>query len=187
MSKNGQLSRKASVYDRNSEIHGVVKGVYLCNNYRTEDLNERISRRNIPSAQLQSQFDMRPVSSKYALMPIYDRRPVAKVPVIRRPSYNIAKTFNPGNAMAPWTGFAEHVNDESRLRRQFFATQVCEQPNYVPSSASDMYVPRVDATDVQQPFPDLFAEQEFAPFNPNGCGVGQNLFDNCTRVQIKNL
>ena len=40
---------------------------------RTEELNQRISSRNIPSNQLQAQFDIRPVSSKYAKMPIVDR------------------------------------------------------------------------------------------------------------------
>ena len=39
----------------------------------------------------------------------------------------------------------------------------------------------------EQPFPDLFATQQFEPFNPNPLGLGKNLFDNCTRQQIKNF
>ena len=169
------------------KMYGVVDGVYYCNQNRTELLNQRIYSRNVPSTELQAQFGMRPVSSKYAMMPIYDRRPTPKEPIIRQPNFNIEQTFNPGNAMAPWSGFAEHVNDESRLRRQFFALQNCDQPGYVPSSQSDMYVCQVKEKNEPQPFPDLFTEQRFEAFNPNECNLGRKFFDNNTRVQLKNL
>jgi hypothetical protein len=169
------------------KMYGVVNGVYYCNNNRVEDLNNRLFQRNLPSTTLQPQFDLRPVSSKYALMPIYDRRPVAKEQIIKQPNYNIESTFNPGNAMAPWSGFAQQVNDESRLRRQFFALQNCEQPDYVPSTTSDMYVNHVVGDSVTQPFPSLFSNPSFDKFDPNICNIGNKLFDNCTRVQIKNL
>lgn len=170
-----------------NKMYGVVNGVYFCNTNRVEALNNRIFERNIPSSQLQAQFGMRPVSSKYAIMPIYDRRPVPQEKIIKQPSYNINKTFNPGNATAPWSGFAGHINDESRLRRQFFALQNCDQPDYVPSTNSDMYVNEVQGTNEVQPFPDLFTQQQFQDFDPNVCNLGNNMFDNCTRVQIKNL
>jgi hypothetical protein len=168
-------------------MHGVINGVYYCNNNRVDALNTRIFERNIPSSQLQAQFGMRPVSSKYAIMPIYDRRPVPQEKIIKQPSYNINKTFNPGTGTAPWSGFAGHINDESRLRRQFFALQNCDQPDFVPSTNSDMYVNEVKGTKEVQPFPDLFKQQQFQEFNPNICNLGNNMFDNCTRVQIKNL
>ncbi len=169
------------------KMYGVVDGVYYCNQQRTELLNKRIYSRNIPSSSLQAQFGMRPVSSKYSIMPIYDRQPMSKEPIIRQPNYNIHETFNPGNAMAPWEGFAEHVNDESRLRRQFFALQKCDQPGYVPSTHSDMYVSQVKERVETQPYPGLFTEQKFDTFNPNECNLGRKFFDNNTRVQLKNL
>lgn len=171
----------------NNNMYGVVDGLYECNLARTEELNDRIAGRNVPSSILQPQFSMRPVSTKYALMPILDRRPVAKEPIMRVPNYSIATTFNPGNATAPWAGFATTVNDESRLRNQFFALQSCEQPNYVPSSNSELYNSIVVGREERQPFPKLFEQQTFADFNPNVCNLGKNLFDNCTRVQLKNL
>jgi hypothetical protein len=168
------------------EMQGVVNGVYFCNSERVEELNNRIAERNIPSQKLQSQFDIRPVSSKYALMPIFDRRAIPTVAIERQPTYNLANTFNPGNAQAPWSGFATNIDDDSRLRNQFFALQKCGQAYYIPPTTSDMYKVNVTGQAMHQPFPDLFATPTFQPFNPNTCGVGGNVFDNCIRQQIKN-
>jgi hypothetical protein len=168
-----------------SGMFGVVNGAYYtCNEGRVEELSRRIAARNIPSSSLQPAFSMRPVSTKYAIMPILDQRAKATVPIIERPPYDIQKTFNPGTAQAPWSGFASHINDESRLRNQFFALQKCQQPVYIPSSDSDLYKVTVDNTAEQQPFPGLFEDQKFDKFDPNTVGVGQNLFNNCTRLQL---
>ena len=159
--------------------------------YRTEELNERISTRNIPSNPLQPQFDIRPLSTKYSMMPIFDRRPIPTVSIQVLPTYDIRTTFNPGNAQAaaPWAGFATNVNDESRLRNQFFATQRgAGQSCYIPSRMSDMYEVNVPENDqILQPFPGLFEKSNFENFNPCPKDNGINLFDNCTRHQIKEL
>lgn len=167
-----------------NQMYGVVNGVYYCNMARTEELNTRIASRNIPSGTLQPQFSVRSVSTKYAHLPIMDRRTKPTVDIEQLPSYNITKTFNPGNAQAPWSGFAANVNVESTLRNQFFALQKCEQPNFVPSSTSELYNVKIDSgMPIQQPFPQLFQEPKFEPFNPNDCGVGNNLWENSTRQQ----
>lgn len=156
---------------------------------RTEELNQRISSRNIPSNQLQAQFDIRPVSSKYAKMPIVDRHEnhIEKIQVV--PTYDIAETFNPGNAQGPWSGFATNINNESRLRNQFFALQKgAGQSCYIPSKDSDLYVQRIIPTTAsQQQFPDLFTKPNFEVFNPCPTGLGVKFFENCTRQQIKEL
>ena len=168
-------------------MFGVTDGVYYCDMERTQELSDRMAARNVPSTPLQPNFSIRPVSTKYALMPIFDRRPKATVPIIQQPTYGVDKTFNPGSAQAPWSGFASNVNQESRLRNQFFALQKCEQADYVPSTTSDMYQVTVGGRQEQQPFPDLFVEPDLAPFNPNTCNIGQQLFDNSTRVQLKQV
>jgi hypothetical protein len=159
--------------------------------YRTEELNDRISTRNIPSNPLQPQFDIRPLSTKYAMMPIFDRRPIPTVSIEVLPTYDIRTTFNPGNAQAaaPWAGFANNVNDESRLRNQFFALQRgAGQSSYIPSRGSDMYEVNVPTNDqILQPFPGLFEPPRFDNFNPCPKDNGINFFDNCTRHQIKEL
>ena len=168
------------------KFYGVVNGVYYCGNDRVDELNDRISERNIPSEPLQAQFGLRPVSTKYAVMPILDQRAKSNVPIKQYTTYNNANTFNPGTR-APWSGFATNVNTESTLRNQFFALQKCEQSNYIPGSNSDMYNVLVTGRNVEQPFPDLFSTPEFETFNPNVCNTGNNFFDNFTRQQIKNI
>ena len=158
----------------------------FCKTDRVEELNNRIYTRNVPSQQLQAQYDIRPVSTKYAIMPIYDRRAIPTVPIVRMPTYNIKTTFNPGNDEGPWSGYASKIDDDSRLRNQFFALQRADQADYIPPTTSDMYKVNVDGQPLQQPFPDLFASQTFMPFNPNTCGIGGNFFNNCIRQQVKN-
>ena len=52
---------------------GLPHDLYICNIKRDEELSNRIAERNIPSAYLEPQFSQRPVSTKYALLPIVDR------------------------------------------------------------------------------------------------------------------
>lgn len=164
------------------------------NEDRLEDINERMFHRNLPSAPLQAQFDARPVATKYALMPIVDRRPIPTVPVVQRPTYNQTQVFNPGTSHGPWSGFATNVNDESKLRNQFFALQRNnDQAVYVPPFNSDLYVNQVVTStnsphfSAVQPFPELFAKPHLAAFDPNPASdrIGINMFDNCTRQQLK--
>ena len=173
-----------------SEIKGVVDGVYYCQQSRTEALNERLYMRNVPSRQLQPNFSMRPVSTKYDCMSIMDRRASSKIPIIEEPTYDIKTTFNPGNAVAPWSGFATNINEESKLRNQFFALQNCEQSNYVPSTTSDMYKVKVPYIPSEQPHPKLFAKEPFSKElheNLHNNKIGVNTFYNHTRNQLRDM
>ena len=167
-------------------MFGVVKGVYYCNIGSNEELNNRLSERNVPSAPLQPQFSIRPVSTKYSMLPIFDRRADTTVPIENQPIYSVNTVFNPGNAGAPWSGFASNINKESILRNQFFALQKCGQSSYMPSSSSDLYNVVVGGRNEEQPFPNLFKEQKFNNFNPNTCDLGGDVFNNFTREQLLN-
>lgn len=168
-------------------MYGVVNGFYECNMERTEELNKRLNSRNVPSSNLQPQYSLRPVSTKYAIMPILDRRAPTTVPLNKYPTYSVPKTFNPGNTVSHWSGFASCVNDESKLRNQFFALQKSDKGEYIPSTRSDLYNSVIESRPVNQPFPGLFREEKFQNFDPNVCNLGNNLFDNCTRVQLRQL
>ena len=52
------------------KMYGVTDGVYICNQERADELNNRISSRNIPSNGLQPQYSIRPTCTKYGYMPI---------------------------------------------------------------------------------------------------------------------
>ena len=171
----------------NNKMYGVVNGVMICQEERTEELNNRLYNRNIPSQALQPEYSLRPVSTKYALLPIVDQRVKPTVPLKSYPVYNTKQVFNPGTAEAPWSGFAVNVNTESKLRNQFFALQKCEQSEYIPSSDSSLFVPyKPMSTNEKQLYPDLFDKPDFEPFNPNTLNIGGKILNNNTRVQMLN-
>jgi|LauGreSBDMM110SN_4_FD.fasta_scaffold16238_1 hypothetical protein len=137
-----------------------------CNNFPTSkqrfEINTRTFDRNIPSSALQPYINARPVSTKYSIMPIVDPRRPLNVPLQVMPTYNPEKTFNPGNDMGPWSGYATSVNVESDLRNQIFALQKCPQSYFVPDSTSDLYQYSFkNSTNAGQPFPDLFTDPVF--------------------------
>ena len=174
----------SSVY---TKMEGVVDGVYYCNMNRTLELSNRMAARNVPSAPLQPQYSIRPVSTKYALMPILDRRAPTYVPIKQEPTYEVNQGFNPGTAQAPWSGFASNINTESVLRSQFFGLQRCEQGEYIPDSKGDLYSVKAVGRPARQPFPGLFKKEVLAAANMNPCGLGTHLFNNHTRVQVMDL
>ena len=124
-------------------------------------------------------------NKKYGYMQILDQRRSSVTPLQSYGTYSTSSVFNPGNAQAPWSGFSNNINTESILRNQFFALQNCEQSEYVPSSTSDLYQTKIDYKPVQQNHPLLFEKSDLAPFNPNTSNVGNNLFNNHTRNQLK--
>jgi len=182
MAQENRLDVNMPNFNRN----GVVEGVFYGQQERTKQLSDRMYTRNLPSSTLQAQYNPRPVSTKYATLPVVNPRKQAKVPIEVQPTYQTTQTFNPGN-YAPWSGFASKIDDESKLRSQFFALQKCEQSEYVPSSTSDLYEVAVTSAPVHQPHPDLFAAPALAPFNPNPCGMGNKLMYNHTRQQVKDI
>ena len=166
-------------------MFGVTQGMYTCNHGRVDEINNRISERNLPSASLQPQYSIRPVATKYGYMEVLDQYKKTTVPLNQYKSYNTKTVFNPGNATAPWNGFSNNINTESSLRNQFFALQKCEQSEFVPKSTSDLFQTRVDYKPQKQTHPLLFDKPDLAPFNPNVQNLGYNLFNNHTRYQLK--
>jgi len=166
-------------------MFGVIQGMYTCNHGRVDEINNRMSERNLPSASLQPQYSIRPVATKYGYMQVLDQYKKTTVPLNQYKSYNTKTVFNPGNATAPWNGFSNNINTESSLRNQFFALQKCEQSEFVPKSTSDLFQTRVDYKPQKQTHPLLFDKPDLAPFNPNVQNLGYNLFNNHTRVQLK--
>jgi len=166
-------------------MYGVVDGVYFCNHERLDEINSRISDRNIPSQELRPDLSFRPVSTKYAILPIVDRVPMSNVPLKEYLPFSVETVFNPGTAQAPWRGFAENINVDSSLRNQFFALQKAGQAKYVPSSNSSLYKAPLAV--------DGFPTNEFVDTNFKTQGqdivtnMGNELFNNCTRCQRMNI
>ena len=155
-----------------------------------KETNERMYRRNVPSQNLQSYLDARPVMTKYSIMPIVDPRPKPSmsVPLHQEAVYSPETVFNPGNARAPWSGYASAINAESELRNQLYALQSCSQAVYVPNSTSDLYTTHINPQNQHlngQQFNGLFKRERFDAFNPNPENIASGVFNNHTRHDIR--
>jgi len=161
-----------------------------CDQYETsrihDQTNARIFNRFVPSQSLQPYLDVRPMNTKYTLLPIVEPRKPISTPLVQYPVYT---ELSPGlQRNAPWSGYSSKVNDESILRNQIFALQKCSQAVYVPTSQSDLYQYHFEPTSQQQVYPGLFKKEQFYPFNPNpNSEVGNALFLNSTRVQLREV
>lgn len=120
-------------------MNGVVNGVLFCNIEEDNELNKRISKRNIPSAELKPNISFRPVPTQRTIMPIVNPQLESNVNLREYQDFSVESIFNPGNAQAPWNGFARNINEESALRNQFFALQKSAKAKYIPSSDSGLY------------------------------------------------
>jgi hypothetical protein len=156
-----------------------------CSSSITDSINDRIFVRNIPSKTLQPYLSSRPAMTKYSILPIVEPYKKPRVNLETFASYNVSHTFNPGNNVAPWSGFAESINTESELRNQIYALQRGSQAVYVPSSSSDLYSyarPISKENQVKQPFPLLFSSEKLsASCHPV---QGNKLFNNSTRQML---
>ena len=168
-------------------MYGVVEGLMRCQEARVEDLNKRISRRNKPSGFLQSTFSPRPVPTRYIKMPAIDCKKKATVFIKNRGTYTPYTTFNPGTAQAPWSGFADAVDQDSRLKNIFFPLQKCPQTQYIPSNESQLYQYKMMTSPVEMSHELLFKSEQFDLKNPNKCNLSNKLFNNYTRHDVKSL
>lgn len=152
--------------------------------------NQRIYSRNISSRPLQPYLDARAVSTKYARLPVVDMRPPVRTELTQQATYDPHQVFNPGNAMAPWSGFAAKIDDESRLKCQNYATHDCPQSEFIPSSTSSLYsVKWSNSVQTPQPFQELFdaptSQLKSSTTTFDTKNVGYAVFNNATRQQLK--
>jgi len=73
------------------------------------------------------------------------------------------------------------------LQNRFFPLQKSAQAKFIPSSNSDLYKVKAVGRFVQMTHPLLFKKQKFAPDNVNKCNLGRKIFNNFTRLQVRNL
>ena len=163
------------------KLYGTVDGVIICNQERSNELNNRLNERNKVNHDMQPYFTPRAVNTKFQVFPSVDQYRDDEQLKQYKPYREV--TLNSGSS-APWSGYSYNVNTESSLRNQYFALQKSEQSVYVPSSNSELYKPYIPpAQSTVQPFPHLFSKQTFNKFNPNTLNVGKSVLYNSTRTQ----
>jgi hypothetical protein len=155
---------------------------------RNTEINTRIYDRNLPTQLIQPYISVRPVMTKYSILPIVDPRKPTSVKMEIMPTYNLDTVFNPGNKMSPWSGYASNVNVESDLKGQIFALQKCDQCIYVPKSSSDLYNYSFKQSNISRqynPHGLLFKDEIYNEFNPIPKNTHVSLFNTATRNQIQ--
>jgi hypothetical protein len=153
-------------------------------------INNRINSRNYPSQKLEPAISNIPLQTKYNKLPILDNYKESTVKHELHPTYNSEKVFFPGNRKPHYSGFATNIDEESLLRNQYFALQKCDRSQYIPATSSDMYVnnPSYVNTNININNYTVFQEPHFDNFNPNiSYKIGSEIFNNSTRVQLKDL
>jgi hypothetical protein len=165
---------------------GILYGQYD----RTEDLNKRISERNIPNTPIQPHISFRSMETKHTKFPLMNDIKPRNEPLLEYPTFNSSQHFLPGTSRAPASGYISNVNVETILRNQTFGLQHgASQSVYVPSSNSELYNVRVPSKPSVQPHPNLFRQFSFdnkSHDNLVGGDIGIDRFHNHTRTQLRN-
>ncbi len=174
----------------NNQLYGVHQGVQYGQNERVDELNNRISSRFVSDSPLEPNFDPRPVSTKYAVFPVINRRKMVDEPSIPYPAYHQHINFTPASSRGPSAGYRSNVDVENSLRNQEYALQHgAEQNVYVPASTSDLYRTTVVSSPSVQPYPRLFEQHQFSAMphpNVENSIIGREQFYNHTRTQLRN-
>ena len=179
----------ASTQEAYQNISSIPKGVYIGQFERTTELDNRILERNFPSQPLEPNYDPRPISTKYSIMPgLSGRKPNAEEKKEYK-DYNIHNTFNPGNDGAPVSGFLNNIDHETYLRNQFFSLQKGDKQHYVPKSKSELFNDyKFDTKGEEQPHPGLFKKTNYLNNRVEHSGlsgIGRDIFHNNTRTQLR--
>lgn len=174
----------------NSNVYGSVHGLWSGQHDRVDELNERISNRQLADHPLQPNFSPRSVSTKYSHFPIIERRASPTVPIQRGIFYDTQKSFCPATTNGPTATYLANVDTETILQnRHIMKQRGAEQSVYVPSSRSDLYgfsaVGRQELMGERQL---LFHQHSLSTTQSDVANkLGRDRFHNNTRVQLKDL
>ena len=158
-----------------------------CNSVDTRSyINDRKFVRNIPSKSMANHYIGGPVPTRYINMPIIDCRKESNEKKATYARYNQHAFFNPGSK-APYEGYADNVDNESKLFNQIHPLQNCPQNTFIPDSKSELYNQHNYSNNMKIQFKHINKKEHFKPFNPNSCNLGTQFFNNHTRQQTKDL
>lgn len=171
----------------------VPHGIIYSHIERLEELNERISQRNLPDryTNLKPNFDVRsaPTRNRHTF-PILSTKSINNANS-QHMSYSTTMNFAPIQSKAPFEGYSLNVQKENHLRNQVFPLKHADDNSiYIPSSKCDLYTVTIPTTrQERQPFTELFYRPTDHVTSQNNyineMGVGKNFFNNPTRTQLK--
>lgn len=175
----------------NQLIQGAHSGVYIGQQARVDEINDRIHARHFPDRALAPNFSMQSTPTKYFRFPIVNLRAEASEPIRTYEPHSTANNFNPGTRNGPVGTYLANIDVETQLRRQPYAVHHGSVHDlYVPSSSSDLYHTAVYGRREENTHPLLFKQETFYTKMPdiltNGSNIGRDLFHNNTRTQLRN-
>ena len=158
-----------------------------------KNMNDKLFSRRVPSHNLPNLLYPVPVSTLFQVMPGIASNPCLENPGINK-IYNTQNMFSPSDSI-PFTGYQNRVDDESKLRNIIFPIQNCPQNKFIPGSRSDLYNNTISKKNYSTSSHLLkrekthlkFTNNKFNKFNPNKCGMKDHMFNNSTRLHIKDL
>ncbi len=131
-------------------------------------INTTLYNRNVPSHNLQPYLDVRPVATKYVVLPTGDKRTTSQL--IQQPTYFTNGVFNPGDA-APRSGFNVNLETDMRFR------------GFMPDSKSDLFKYNFKPNTIAvNSHPLLFKEERFTGRILEKDSL---LFNNITRERVE--
>lgn len=166
------------------------KQVVIQNLEKANYINREISSRNIPSGPINMNFFPLPASTKYEKFYTQDLNRPSNEKMKYYGEYDISNTFFPSDRKPHFSGFAHNIDLESGLRNQIYPLEHCDKNKWYPDSKSDMYVNNINFINTNKNLNDdlLFNKEQFNDFDPNiSSSIGNDIFYNSTRVQLKNL
>lgn len=199
------MSESSNSSDDESQNNKYSRPQYVngnpCTDNLVEEINGRLLARTLATGNIDVLIDPRPTPTSYT-RPLQNIIPPAACNSrVLQYNTNTANTFNPGDRKGAWSGFTANVNTESILRNQMYALQKFPQAQYAPNSTSDLYnstMPISNTSTAQGLFPNLFGanlvQQKSdtpgnptvqVPFEPIPVNLGNKLFNNHTRQQLK--
>ena len=159
----------------------VQHDAYICQQYLTDELNDRIFNRYFPTQTLEPMFEFRAVNTREETMPIFDCRKKSNIPLTNHGDFDTLNVYNPGYR-GPLSGYCKNVDVETKLRNTIFPIQKGnDQGKYIPGTGSDLY--NLNHVPLYAPTP----LEKLAPHDPNKCKIATAIFDNHTRQQTKNI
>jgi len=156
------------------------------NSQLSQEMNQQIYQRNVPSHSLSPNISVYPVPTKYVKLGTHDNHPTCntnKKPYI---DYQSNKMFCPTSKNVNFNGYTNNIHLESELRNQFYALQKSDTSEYIPNYKSQLFHYSINYTDNKNiPFEYLFNNSIYMPFQTNVVTQNNSLFNNHTRQQNK--
>jgi hypothetical protein len=158
--------------------------VYFTNFERTEELNDRILNRVIPSHHLDPVLRPRSVPTRYVDMPTT----TYKAPEEHSRGFLTPdKVYLSGSSM-PFSAYSTVVDVERKIQNKTHPYMKEDLKNtFIPHSESMLYKYSQPPTENIQTHPRLFRNFTGFDKNPNLHGLGNEWFNNPTRQQVKNI